>query len=72
MFENYLIALEVYKKVEKTQCDQLVHYIGYDGFKIYTTSKVEEDEKKIILLLKVEHFFGKENTVNERYKFFSY
>ncbi|KAK9722755.1 hypothetical protein QE152_g19491 [Popillia japonica] len=44
-FENYLVASEVCKKDEKTQCAQLLHYIGDDGFKIYTTFKLEEGQQ---------------------------
>lgn len=74
-FENYLIASEIIKKEEKTQCAQLLHYIGEEGFKIFTTFKFEDDEKDklSILLTKFdEHFLPKENLAYERYQFFSY
>ncbi|KAK9730704.1 hypothetical protein QE152_g14320 [Popillia japonica] len=63
------------KKDEKTQCAQLLHYIGDDGFKIYTTFKlVEGQQNKLRDLLQKfeEHFIGKENVAYERYKFFTY
>ncbi|KAK9686635.1 hypothetical protein QE152_g37041 [Popillia japonica] len=74
-FENYIIASEINKKDEKTQCAQLLHYIGEEGFKIYTTFQFKDDEKNKleILLGKFEnHFLPKENLSYERYKFFSY
>ncbi|KAK9686222.1 hypothetical protein QE152_g37356 [Popillia japonica] len=74
-FENYLVASEVCKKDEKTQCAQLLHYIGDDGFKIYTTFKLEEGQQnklKDLLRKFEEHFIGKENVAYERYKFFTY
>ena len=74
-FENYLVASEVNKKDENTQCAQLLHYIGEQGFKIYSTFKFEENEVNKLkpLLTKFDsHFIGKENIAYERYKFFTY
>lgn len=74
-FQNYLIASEVIKKDQKTQCAQLLHYVGEEGFKVYATFKLEEDQKdKLGELIKKfdEHFRVKENLIYERYKFFSY
>ncbi|XP_031359293.1 uncharacterized protein LOC116182874 [Photinus pyralis] len=73
-FENYLIAAEINKKDEKTQCAQLLHYIGEDGFKIYTTFQFADNEKdkiKVLLEKFQSHFEGKQNISYERYKFFS-
>ncbi|KAK4876823.1 hypothetical protein RN001_009329 [Aquatica leii] len=74
-FENYLTASEIVKKEEATQCAQLLHYIGEEGFKIYTTFKMEESDKNKLQPLLDEfevHFLPKENISYERYKFFSY
>nr|XP_012228184.1 PREDICTED: uncharacterized protein LOC105675538 [Linepithema humile] len=73
-FENYLKASEVSKKSQETQCAQLLHYIGKEGFKIYKTFPIAENEKdKLpILLDKFEaHFLPKENLSYERYVFFT-
>lgn len=72
-FENYLKASEVSKKPQETQCAQLLHYIGKEGFKIYKTFALSESEKDklLILLEKFEaHFLPKENLSYERYIFF--
>lgn len=61
-FENYLVASEINKKTEATQCAQLLHYIGDEGFKIYTTFTFspEEKDKIAILIEKFEaHFLPK-------------
>ncbi|XP_046601433.1 uncharacterized protein K02A2.6-like [Neodiprion lecontei] len=74
-FENYLVASEANKKSEATQCAQLLHYIGEDGFKIFTTFTIPDEEKdKLQPLIKKfeEHFLPKENLAYERYQFFSY
>lgn len=74
-FENYLVAAEINKKSEATQCAQLLHYIGEEGFKIYRTFTFEDTEKNKItkLIEKFEaHFLPKENLSYERFKFFSY
>ena len=74
-FENYLVATEIGKKDDKIKCAQLLHYLGEEAFKIYSTFKFEEEEKGKLdfLLQKFEaHFRGKENISYERYKFFSY
>lgn len=74
-FENYLIAVEAKKKPEATQCAQLLHYIGEEGFKIYTTFTFSDDEKDKLksLIRKFEnHFLPKENLAYERHQFFSY
>lgn len=63
-FENYLKASEITKKLQKTQCAQLLHYTGKEGFKIYKTFTIKDEEKdKLpILLAKFEaHFLPKEN-----------
>lgn len=68
-FQNYLIASEVIKKDQKTQCAQLLHYIGEEGFKIYTTFKFEDDQKdKLDELIKKfdEYLRVKENLIYER------
>lgn len=73
-FENYLKASEVSKKPQETQCAQLLHYIGKEGFKIYKTFALSESEKDklLILLEKFEaHFLPKENLSYERYIFFT-
>lgn len=72
-FENYLQATEICKKDESVQCAQLLHYIGEEGFRIYTTFQFSEDEKNKLskLMEKFEaHFLPKENLSFERYKFF--
>nr|CAI5855889.1 unnamed protein product [Callosobruchus analis] len=74
-FENYLVASEVNKKDEKTQVAQLLHYIGNEGFQIFTSFKLEdEDRDKLAPVLRKfnEHFLGKENVAYERYQFFTY
>ena len=74
-FENFLIASETNKKDKTTQCAQLLHYIGEDGFKIFTTFKIEDNQKnKLAPLIQKfeEHFVGKENIAYERYMFFTY
>lgn len=74
-FENYLVASEIIKKDKKTQCAQLLHYIGDEGFKVYTTFHLEDEEQGKLqpLITKFEeHFIGKENLAYERYKFFTY
>ncbi|XP_024890884.1 uncharacterized protein K02A2.6-like [Temnothorax curvispinosus] len=74
-FENYLVATEINKREEATQCAQLLHYIGEEGFRIYTTFTFSEAERNKIAVLfeKFEaHFLPKENLPYERYKFFSY
>ncbi|XP_024891750.1 uncharacterized protein K02A2.6-like [Temnothorax curvispinosus] len=73
-FENYLKASEVSKKPQETQCAQLLHYIGKEGFKIYKTVTLSENERDRlpILLDKFEaHFLPKENLSYERYVFFT-
>nr|CAI5817204.1 unnamed protein product [Callosobruchus analis] len=73
-FENYLVASEVNKKDEKTQVAQLLHYIGDEGFQIFTSFKLEDDRDKLAPVLRKfdEHFLGKENVAYERYQFFTY
>ena len=74
-FNNYLTASEVSKKDQTIQCAQLLHYIGEEGFKIYTTFQFADGEagKLSVLMEKFEaHFVPKENLSYERYKFFSY
>ncbi|CAL1676570.1 unnamed protein product [Lasius platythorax] len=73
-FENYVKASEITKKPQGTQCAQLLHYIGKEGFKIYKTFTIadEEKDKLLILLAKFEaHFLPKENLSYERYVFFT-
>ncbi|XP_077262837.1 uncharacterized protein LOC143897799 [Temnothorax americanus] len=73
-FENYLKASEVSKKPQETQCAQLLHYIGKEGFKIYKSFTLSENERDRlpILLDKFEaHFLPKENLSYERYVFFT-
>ncbi|XP_074028346.1 uncharacterized protein [Leptinotarsa decemlineata] len=73
-FENYLIASEFLKEDKSVQCAQLLHYMGEDGFKIYSTFKLETDDRnklKPLMQKFQEHFEGKENTNYERYKLFS-
>ncbi|XP_063903271.1 uncharacterized protein K02A2.6-like [Zophobas morio] len=74
-FNNDLTASEVSKKDQTIQCAQLLHYIGEEGFKIYTTFQFADGEagKLSVLMEKFEaHFVPKENLSYERYKFFSY
>lgn len=74
-FENYMLATELNKKDQATQCAQVLHYIGEEAFKIYTTFELLEEEKnKIAILLKKfeTHFLPRENLSYERYQFFSY
>ena len=74
-FENYLRATEMNKKAEANQCAQLLHFIGEEGFRIYTTFTFGEQEvdKLSVLIKKFEdHFLPKENLSFERYKFFMY
>ncbi|VEN49188.1 unnamed protein product, partial [Callosobruchus maculatus] len=57
------------------QVAQLLHYIGDEGFKIFTSFKLEEEDKyKLAPVLSKfeEHFLGKENVAYERYQFFTY
>ncbi|KAF2891959.1 hypothetical protein ILUMI_14214 [Ignelater luminosus] len=71
-FENYLKATEIRKKTAEVQCAQLLHLIGKEGFKIYKTFDIKEDEKdKLeVLLNKFDaHFLPKENLTYERYLF---
>ncbi|KAF2888930.1 hypothetical protein ILUMI_17243, partial [Ignelater luminosus] len=71
-FENYLKATEIKKKTAEVQCAQLLHLIGKEGFKIYKTFDIKEDEKdKLeVLLNKFDaHFLPKENLTYERYLF---
>jgi len=44
-FKNYLVATEINRKSEATQCAQLLFYIREEAFKIYTTFMFAEDEK---------------------------
>lgn len=74
-FENYLVASEINKKDEAIQCAQVLHFIGEEGFKIYTTFQFTDAEKDKLntLLDKFEaHFLPRENLTYERYKFFSF
>ena len=71
----YLVASEINKKEEAIQCAQVLHFIGEEGFKIYTTFQIADNEKNKlkILLDKFEaHFLPKENLTYECYKFFSF
>ena len=73
-FENYMIASEMSKKDETIQCAQLLHYIGEDVFKIYTTfTIVEADKNKIAKLWNAfeNYFIPKSNTTYQRYRFFT-
>lgn len=73
-FKNYLIASEINKNQEATQCAQLLDYIGEGRFQIYSTLKFEEVEKNQLqkLIDKFEILFlPKENIIYERYKLFS-
>lgn len=73
-FENYLKTTEVSKKSQETQCAQLLHYIGKEGFKIYKTftlTEVEKDKLQILLEKFEAHFLPKENLSYERYVFFT-
>nr|CAI5846562.1 unnamed protein product [Callosobruchus analis] len=52
-----------------------MHYIGDEGFQIFTSFKLEdEDRDKLAPVLRKfdEHFLGKENVAYERYQFFTY
>lgn len=72
-FENYLIASELSKKEEAVQCALLLHLIGAEGYRIYNSFTIQEEEKdNIQVLLKKfeEHFKPRSNTAFERYKFF--
>lgn len=70
-FENYIIATEIDKKPDKTQCAQLLHLIGDEGLRIYNTFDASEIIDLKTLLNKFEqHFLPRKNVEFERYKFF--
>ena len=69
-----MIASEMSKKDETIQCAQLLHYIGEDVFKIYTTfTIVEANKNKIAKLWNAfeNYFIPKSNTTYQRYRFFT-
>lgn len=71
-FEMYLLATDISKKEEVTQCAQLLTLIGEEGIRIYNSLEFQENERnKIkILLDKFEfHFNPKKNLAYERHKF---
>lgn len=72
-FLNYIKAAEITKKEEATQCALLLHLIGPEGNRIYSTFVFAQNETdKLAPLIKKfdDHFLPRENTSFERYKFF--
>lgn len=71
-FEIYATAMELDKEEEKIQCAQLLHLMGRDAIRIYTSFTFAEGEKDEIAVLKQKfeaHFVPKKNLTYERYKF---
>lgn len=62
LLPKLLNSLRYHKKEEKAQ---LLHFIGNERFKIYSTFKFEEDQKdKLKELTKYDkHFLRKENLI---------
>ncbi|KAB0800188.1 hypothetical protein PPYR_05928 [Photinus pyralis] len=73
-FKNYLKATEMDKKNQATQCAQLLHMVGENGFRIYNTFKFEDNEREKIepLIAKFENYFKpRSNISNVRYNLFT-
>lgn len=71
-FQTYLLATEISKKEDITQCAQLLTLIGDEGMRIYNTFEFVEGERDKIktLIEKFEkHFSPKKNLTYERHKF---
>lgn len=71
-FQTYLVATEVAKKDEATQCAQLLTLIGDEGMRIFNTFDFEDTEKDKIkpLFEKFEtHFNPRKNLTFERHIF---
>uniref|UniRef100_A0AAR5QHZ6 Reverse transcriptase domain-containing protein n=1 Tax=Dendroctonus ponderosae TaxID=77166 RepID=A0AAR5QHZ6_DENPD len=74
-FQTYLLATEISKKEEVTQCAQLLTLIGEEGMRMFNTFDFAEEEKgKIDILIQKfdNHFNPKKNFTYERYKFLTY
>lgn len=74
-FINYVKASEVDKKDNGVKCALLLHYMGQECYRIYTTFNIPEDEQAMPLkdLIKKfdDHFQPRKNLTYERYKFFN-
>lgn len=72
-FLNYLKASEINKKENSVQCALLLHFIGQEGYRIYTTFNLTPGEEILLndLIKKFDdHFQPRQNITYERYKFF--
>ncbi|XP_050518773.1 uncharacterized protein LOC126892914 [Diabrotica virgifera virgifera] len=70
-FTTYLVATEISKKAQETQCALLLTLIGDEGMRIYNTfTFLDEEKNKLeVLLTKYDnHFTPKKNLTYERHQ----